>query len=193
MMTGVKGGFCHGIEPRIQDLMWGTESVGDVATRRAMIRTAIAICDQCPMQAECIATGIVSHDRWGVIGGLGLKGRRLLARMAIEDGCPCTPRDTAPREALIRWIRTHPEHVKAARIASNIRRRRDERNESQAAWRATHPRAVKAGKKTKGKPEVQEPPNRPSDKRKQTGVRIPRVKRQDGDSQPTLFAEDGET
>lgn len=124
-MTGVKGGFCHGIKPRIQDLMWGTESVGDVATRRAMIRTAIAICDQCPMQAECIATGIVSHDRWGVIGGLGLKGRRLLARMAIEDGCPCTP-----REALIRWIRTHPEHVKAARIASNIRRRRDERNES---------------------------------------------------------------
>lgn len=47
--------------------------------------------------------------------------------MAIEDGCPCTPRDTAPREALVRWIRTHPGHVKAARIESNLRRRRDDR------------------------------------------------------------------
>lgn len=191
-MSGIEGGFCHGLEPRIQDMMWGTDSAGDVATRRAMIRTAIAICDQCPLQAECIATGIVSHDRWGVIGGLGLKGRRLLARMAIEDGCPCTPRDTAPREALVRWIRTHPGHVKAARIESNLRRRRDERNESQAAWRATHQRTVKADKKTKVKPESQEPPKRPENRQRQANSRISKPKRKDENYQPALFTIDDE-
>lgn len=189
-MSGIEGGFCYGLEPRIQDMMWGTDSAADVATRRAMVRTAIAICDQCPMQAECIATGIVSHDRWGVIGGLGLKGRRLLARMAIEDGCPCTPRDTAPREALVRWIRTHPGHVKAARIESNLRRRRDERNESQAAWRATRQRAVKADKKTKVKPEPQEPPKRPENRRRQANSRISKLKRKDENCQPVLFTID---
>lgn len=191
-MSGIEGGFCHGLEPRIQDMMWGTDSAADVATRRAMIRTAIAICDQCPMQAECIATGIVSHDRWGVIGGLGLKGRRLLARMAIEDGCPCTPRDIAPREALVRWIRTHPGHVKAARIESNLRRRRDERNESQAAWRATHQRTVKADKKAKMKPEPQKPPKRPENRQRQTNTRISKLKRKDETCQPALFTIDDE-
>ncbi|OZG62560.1 WhiB family transcriptional regulator [Bifidobacterium lemurum] len=137
-MSGIEGGVCSGLPLQIQDLMWGPDSIRDVGGQRAMKKTAVLLCDMCPMQYECLATGILSREQHGVAGGMPLKGRRQLRRCAEADGARIGDDDPAPRSALVVWLREHPELVREIRARMNSRRGRQNRAEDQAAWRARH-------------------------------------------------------
>ncbi len=130
----LQGGICGGLPLRIQDLMWGPDALPNRINQRTLSKTAVILCDMCPLRADCLALGIITTDQYGLAGGLGLKGRRKLRTRAVADGVRLDARD--PRRELAQWIRMHPELVAEVRAEANARADRERRTADQAAWRA---------------------------------------------------------
>ncbi|MCH3973527.1 WhiB family transcriptional regulator [Bifidobacterium tibiigranuli] len=140
VQTQAPAGICMGLPQPVQDLMWGADSLPDARAQRELTAAAVKLCEMCPLQADCLALGIATHDQFGVMGGLPVRARQQLQRLAEEAGVRFAPGDPDPRGALARWLREHPEVVRQARDRENERSRARHRSsaERQRRWRAAH-------------------------------------------------------
>jgi WhiB family redox-sensing transcriptional regulator len=66
---------CRGVDP---DLFF--------PTRGEVVEPARALCRQCPVRAQCLATAIANGEKFGTWGGLTELERRPLRRMVLVGG-----------------------------------------------------------------------------------------------------------
>lgn len=151
-MAGVvDGGICLGLPVRVQDLMWGPDRVDDPRAQARLTGCAIELCGMCPMQPDCLALSIVNRDQYGVAGGLPVRARRELRRLAESDGVDVDA--ASARFMLAKWLREHPDQVEQARRNETARTNAHRRLEEQRRWRAKKAGRLPADAKPNPKPE----------------------------------------
>ncbi|MEF2736150.1 MAG: WhiB family transcriptional regulator [Bifidobacterium choerinum] len=111
----VQRGFCAGLPYGVQDLMWGPERLNDPRRQRALSAAAVVLCEMCPLRARCTADALAVEDQHGMFGGLVVKERRQLARLAVADGVPVGA-SQRERARLAAWLGAHPEAFDQARL-----------------------------------------------------------------------------
>ncbi|QTB90711.1 WhiB family transcriptional regulator [Bifidobacterium saguini] len=115
--------------------MWGPESLPNAHDQYEMRRAAVKICEACPVKAECLAFGILAGEQSGIYGGLPLRARRVVLRIAREAGLRCDPTDPTAQPRLARYIRSNPEIVVAAREHEAKRHHAELADERRRRWR----------------------------------------------------------
>lgn len=137
----LSGGECRQFPARWTGRMWGGEETGDQRERAELARAAVRICEACPVRAECLAFAIVMRDQNGIYGGLPLRARRNVRRIAERAGLVLDGVEPATAQRrLTGFIRANPEVVKAAREHERERQRTDNESARRKRWRSTHPR-----------------------------------------------------
>ncbi len=107
-------GLCAGLPYGVQDIMWGPEAINDAGRQRTLTAAAQVLCEMCPIRSSCLADAIGSDDQHGVFGGLRVKARRQLARLADAAGVRLDGGERA-RAAFVAWLDAHPEAIEQAR------------------------------------------------------------------------------
>lgn len=138
-------GICAGLPQQIQDVMWGPDSVNDAHTQGALTLAACTLCEWCAMRSMCLAEAIIVHDQYGVRGGLPVKARRELARIARADGVKVDDRSLAAASRLARWIGKHPESVAQAYRIYRGKEGRRKLTARQRRWREKTRRPTPSG------------------------------------------------
>ncbi len=72
-------GLCLNEDP---ETFWLDSEVDDAHTREKKMRAARRVCDECPVQAECLLWGLLEapNDHWSILGGLTHRQRRTIRR-----------------------------------------------------------------------------------------------------------------
>ena len=105
-----KAGECRDFPQPWSDYLWSLEFEHRPDDAKAFHSVAKAVCEQCPVRAECLAYAASGGLEWGVYGGKVCTDRRRIARMAEADGVPCRDRSLPwPQRwrLLTDWIRSH--------------------------------------------------------------------------------------
>lgn len=110
----MKRGLCAGLPYGVQDIMWGPETINDAGRQRTLTGAAQVICEMCPLRSSCLADAIGNDDQHGVFGGLRVKARRQLARLAEAAGIRLDGSERA-RSMFVAWLDAHPEAIEQAR------------------------------------------------------------------------------
>lgn len=87
-----KAGECRDFPQPWSDYLWSLEFEHRPDDAKAFHSVAKAVCEQCPVRAECLAYAASGGLEWGVYGGKVCTDRRRIARMAEADGVPCRDR-----------------------------------------------------------------------------------------------------
>ena len=98
------GGRCAGMTPVQLDYALGSR------------QSAQALCDGCPLQAYCIATALVSSDRYSRMGGLTVRERQFLSKQLKSDIGVTRVRDL---RQTMQWLQTHPQAITTARLQAD--------------------------------------------------------------------------
>lgn len=126
-------------EPRAAQLE--NESTNTAWSERYLLRrTAMILCDQCPVQADCLAFQTLLNTRYGVCGGLDQLGRRFLLHRAVEQGLDTD--DPKAQQILAESIRQQPHvvaHIRALITESIRQRSRNRYHAQQKAVKAQSP------------------------------------------------------
>lgn len=130
-------GECADFPDSWSDRMWGPDDLPNQRTQYELRRAAVRICEACPVRAECLAFGIMVRDQYGIYGGLPLRARRQVLKIAQEAGFRFDPNDPTAEQRLARFVRANPEIVAAARERECRRRSTEQRTARQQRWRAT--------------------------------------------------------
>lgn len=105
-----KAGECRDFPQPWSDYLWSLEFERRPGDAKAFHSVAKAVCERCPVRAECLAYAASGGLEWGVYGGKVCTDRRRIARMAEADGVPCRDRGLPwPQRwrLLTDWIRAH--------------------------------------------------------------------------------------
>ena len=86
-------GECADFPDSWSDRMWGPDDLPNQRTQYELRRAAVRICEACPVRAECLAFGIMVRDQYGIYGGLPLRARRQVLKIAQEAGFRFDPND----------------------------------------------------------------------------------------------------
>ena len=87
-----KAGECRDFPQPWSDYLWSLEFEHRPDDAKAFHSVAKAVCEQCPVRADCLAYAASGGLEWGVYGGKVCTDRRRIARMAEADGVPCRDR-----------------------------------------------------------------------------------------------------
>lgn len=87
-----KAGECRDFPQPWSDYLWSLEFEHRPGDAKAFHSVAKAVCERCPVRAECLAYAASGGLEWGVYGGKVCTDRRRIARMAEADGVPCRDR-----------------------------------------------------------------------------------------------------
>lgn len=87
-----KAGECRDFPQPWSDYLWSLEFEHRPGDAKAFHSVAKAVCERCPVRAECLAYAASGGLEWGVYGGKVCTDRRRNARMAEADGVPCRDR-----------------------------------------------------------------------------------------------------
>lgn len=120
-------GLCQGMNPYVQDIMWGPDTVNDKGAQRSLTAAAQVLCGMCPLRGACLANALMADEQHGVFGGLRLRARRQLARFAQADGIELDGTHRA-RLRLEAWLTSHPEAIDQARMVVAQERRSEQAN-----------------------------------------------------------------
>ena len=82
MLEWRSGAACSGQDPKI----WFPDGV-----RMASLRRAVAICNLCPVKAECLAHALEVKEPHGVWGGVSETQRRRMLRGQRTRSVPISP------------------------------------------------------------------------------------------------------
>ncbi|MFQ8905528.1 MAG: WhiB family transcriptional regulator [Collinsella sp.] len=140
-------GECADFPDSWSDRMWGPDDLPNRRTQYELRRAAVRICEACPVRAECLAFGIMVQDQYGIYGGLPLRARRQVLKIAQEAGFRFDPNDPTAEQRLARFIRANPEIVAAARERECRRRK----------YRAARPHASNDGAPPHARPARRRP------------------------------------
>lgn len=105
-----KAGECRDFPQPWSDYLWSLEFEHHPGDAKAFHSVAKAVCERCPVRAECLTYAASGGLEWGVYGGKVCTDRRRIARMAEADGVPCRDRGLPwPQRwrLLTDWIRAH--------------------------------------------------------------------------------------
>ncbi|WP_291531220.1 WhiB family transcriptional regulator [Bifidobacterium sp. UBA4282] len=137
-------GWCAQFPSVWADQMWGLDDVDDEnpSGRRALVAAGIRICDSCPLRFRCLADAIVTHERYGIRGGLRRMPRVRLASAARAAGVDLS--GVRASQNLESWLRANPGMIGLVRDAESKDRayrrhnqqRREARRERREAGRA---------------------------------------------------------
>ena len=94
-----KAGECRDFPQPWSDYLWSLEFEHRPGDAKAFHSVAKAVCERCPVRAECLAYAASGGLEWGVYGGKVCTDRRRIARMAEADGVPCRDRGLPARPA----------------------------------------------------------------------------------------------
>lgn len=86
-------------------------------------QTALQLCEDCPLQYNCIATLLVSHDRNSCMGGLNYE-ERIVLQQQITDELHAT---SLSANDVVVYLRAHPDALSCVRCEYR-RRQRSKRN-----------------------------------------------------------------
>jgi hypothetical protein len=153
-MGGESGAICTGVfaaDPRLADRMWASDDDSfDAAARRR----GRALCDACPLQAECLAASLTNRRKDAmIVGGLTWRERRRLAHL-VGDGLGADPRRLGRLHAnrVSEWIMTNPDAVTEARDDMRAYWRRTKDASDMRLFRRTGHGRDKPGRKPDGTP-----------------------------------------
>lgn len=113
-------GWCSQFPQVWADRMWGLEDYDDddnAAGRRTLVAAGIRICDSCPLRFRCLAEAIVTHERYGIRGGLRRMPRTRLASAAKAAGVDLDGVRAA--QNLEAWLEANPGMIGLVRDAES--------------------------------------------------------------------------